>query len=144
MLPSRELDDAVGLIEIVGDVLVDPVRLCGEESVLRMSAIATGSLKLAELPDDQSVVICTHVFHGKHAVCDVYYYLGGDISMSCAQPDCDSADPVDWHTVSMASMRELDATLAGCPEIHQGYGYARTAPGLPWALCSHETEETEH
>ncbi len=109
-----------------------------------MSAIATGLLKLVELPDDQSVVICDHVFHGKHAVCDVYYYLGGDISMSCAQPDCDSADPVDWHTVSMASMRELDATLAGCPEIHQGYGYARAAPGLPWTLCSHETEEMEH
>ena len=40
-----------------------------------------------------------------------YSYLGSDISMSCARPECDSADPVDWHTVSMASMRELDATL---------------------------------
>ena len=109
-----------------------------------MSTIATGSLKLAELPDDQSVMICDHVFHGKHSICDAYYYLGGDISMSCARPECDSADPVDWHTVSMTSLRELDATLAGCPEIPQGYGYARVAPGLPWTLCSHETEETQH
>ena len=31
LLPNRELDDAVGLTEIVGDVLVDPVPLCGEE-----------------------------------------------------------------------------------------------------------------
>ncbi len=78
------------------------------------------------------------------ASCDVYSYLGSDISMSCARPECDGADPGDWHTVSMVSMRELDVTLAGCPEIHQGYGYARAAPGLPWTLCPHETEETEH
>lgn len=109
-----------------------------------MTTTATGSLKLAMLPEDQGIVICDHVFHGKHAVCDIYYYLSGDISMSCAQPDCNSADPEDWHTVSMASMRELDSTLASCPEIHQGYGYARAATGLPWLLCPHETEETKH
>jgi hypothetical protein len=109
-----------------------------------MNPAATGSITLAALPDQRDIVICDHVYHGKHAVCDIYHYLSGDISMSCAQPDCDSADPKDWHTVAMASMRELDPTLSGCPEIHQGYGYARAAPGQPWRLCPHETEQTEH
>lgn len=109
-----------------------------------MNTAATGSLSLTALPDDQGIVICDHVFHGKRAVCDIYYYLSGDISMSCAQPDCDSAEPEDWHTVSMAKMRALDPTLSGCPEIHQGYGYARTAPDHAWLLCPHETDETEH
>lgn len=101
-------------------------------------------LSLHDLQDDREIVICDHVFHGKRAVLDVYYYLAGDISMSCAQPDCNSAEPEDWHTVSMASMRELDPTLIGCPDIHQGFGFARAAPDQTWRLCPHETEETEH
>jgi len=109
-----------------------------------MNIAATGSLTISVLPDDQSVVICDHVFHGKRAVGDIYYYLSGDISMSCAEPDCNSPAPEDWHTVPMATMRELDPTLSGCPEIHQGYGYARAAAGLAWTLCPHETEETAH
>ncbi len=101
-------------------------------------------VKLSALPDEHGVMICDHVFHGKRAVCDVYYYIGGEISMSCAEPDCDSAEPADWHTVSMAAMRELDETLSGCPDIPQGYGFERIATGLPWKLCPHETVETEH
>ena len=101
-------------------------------------------VKLPALPGGHGVVICDHVYHGKREICDVYYYIGGEISMSCAQPDCDSADPADWHRVSMTAMRELDESLSGCPEIPQGYGYTRTGPGLPWTLCPHETEETEH
>ena len=102
------------------------------------------SVKLSGLPDDYSVLICGHVFHGERTVGDVYFYLSGDISMSCAQPDCNSDDPADWHTVSMASMRELDKSLSGCPEIASGYGFARIAAGLPWTPCPYETEETEH
>lgn len=109
-----------------------------------MNTAAAGSLTLARLPDDQDIVICAHVYHGRHAVCDIYYYLSGAISMSCAQPDCDSADPADWYTVPMASMRALDPGLAQCPEIPQGYGFSRAATGLPWLLCPHETEETQH
>ena len=100
-------------------------------------------VKLSALLGGHGVVICDHVYHGKREIGDVYYYIGGEISMSCAQPDCDSADPADWHTVSMTAMRELDQSLSGCPEIPQGYGYARTGPGLPWTLCPHETGETE-
>jgi hypothetical protein len=44
----------------------------------------------------------------------------------------------------MSAMRELDETLSGCPEIPQGYGFARVANGLPWTLCPYETEEMEH
>jgi hypothetical protein len=105
---------------------------------------AISSLKLADLHGDQGIVICGHLFHGKRPVGDVYYYLSGDISMSCAQADCDSAAPEDWHTVPIAKMREMDPTLSECPEIHQGYGYLRAAPGQAWQLCPHETEETEH
>ncbi len=56
-------------------------------------------VKLSALPDEHGVMICDHVFHGKHAVCDVYYYLGGDISMSCARPECDGAGPRPSRTV---------------------------------------------
>lgn len=101
-------------------------------------------IRLAALPDDHGVVICDHVFHGERMVGDVFYYIGGEVSMSCAQEDCDSQDPADWHRVAMSALRELDDTLAGCPEIPQGYGYARVAVGLPWTLCPYEKEETEH
>ncbi len=108
--------------------------------------IETGNppVKLSALPDTHGVMICDHVFHGKRTVCDVYYYIGGEISMSCAQPDCNSADPADWHRVAMSTMRELDETLSACPEIQQGYGFSRVANGLPWTLCPYETEEVEH
>ena len=101
-------------------------------------------VKLSALPDQHGVLICDHVFHGKRTVCDVYYYIGGEISMSCTQSDCNSTDPADWHRVTMSAMRELDETLSSCPDIPQGYGFARVANGLPWTLCPYETEEMEH
>jgi hypothetical protein len=101
-------------------------------------------MNLSGLPDDHQVMICDHVFHGKRTVGDVYFYLAGDISMSCARPDCDSDDPADWHTVSMASMRELDPSLSGCPEIAPGCGFERASVEQPWTPCPYETEETEH
>jgi hypothetical protein len=109
-----------------------------------MNQTGNPPVKLSALPDTHAVVICDHVFHGRRSVCDVYYYIGGEISMSCAQPDCDSADPADWHRVAMSAMRELDETLGGCPEIPQGYGFSRVASGLPWTLCPYETDEVAH
>ncbi len=109
-----------------------------------MKGTGNPAVRLRALPDEHGVVICDHVFHGKRMVGDVYYYIGGEISMSCAQEDCDSEDPADWHRVAMSAMRELDETILGCPEIPQGYGYQRVAVGLPWTLCPYEIDEVAH
>ena len=64
-----------------------------EKDVLRMALTQNPPVKLSALSGTHGVVICDHVFHGRRTVCDTYYYIGGEISMSCAQADCNSADP---------------------------------------------------